>query len=74
MKTKDRIVTASIGLRWSTIDEIQTRADKRGVSFSSEGRRLIEKALADDVQEPAEKSEVAASSAIEILGGSDAPV
>ena len=74
MKTKDRIVTASIGLRWSTIDEIQTRADQRGVSFSSEGRRLIEKALADDKEKSAEKPQVAVSSAIEILGGSDAPV
>ena len=39
---KDRVVTASIGLRLSTIDEIQKRADKNGTPFSLEGRKIIE--------------------------------
>ena len=45
---KDRVVTASIGLKLSTIDEIQKRADKNGTTFSLEGRKIVE-----GVSEPA---------------------
>ena len=42
---QDRVVTASIGLRVRTIEEIHRRATANGHSFSREGRDLIEQAL-----------------------------
>ena len=45
MKSKDRVVTASIGLKLSTIDMIEHRAADQKMTFSAVGRELIEKAL-----------------------------
>jgi hypothetical protein len=70
---KDRIVTASIGLKLSTIDEIQSRANKEGTTFSLEGRKLIEEALG--AVSPPERVSEPVPSPLAILGQStDAPI
>ena len=45
MKSRDRVVTASIGLKLSTIGIIEKRAAEQKITFSAAGRELIEKAL-----------------------------
>ena len=65
---QDRVVTASIGLRIRTIEEIHRRAGEHGHSFSREGRDLIEWALQHNVpaapetpQEPPQAPEVSSA-------------
>ena len=60
MKSRDRVVTASIGLKLSTIDTIEKRAAEQKMTFSAAGRELIEKALAvlDEPSPSSDTSEV----------------
>ena len=49
---ENRVVTASIGLKMATIATIQAQATAAGISFSAEGRRLVELALATEAADP----------------------
>ena len=74
MKLKDRVVTASIGLKLSTIDTIEKRAAARKITFSAAGREIIEQAL--ELEETSEKAtEPAPIDALAILTEkNDAPI
>jgi hypothetical protein len=74
--TKDRVVTASIGLKLSTIEIIERRAAEKGMTFSSAGRQLIEQALSDEAElvEPPTDRTPTQPSPLAILEKTDAPI